>query len=272
VRDVISVKKLVIFRIILLILLAIIILIAAGYFKVSDKNAEMQKSMTDYLQRTYGKDFVVEKPIFYRNEWLGHKNYTSAAYPKDQPDLRFNVIVDMNPGVFKDNYLGTKWSKQGTAEMEKKLREVYGEDFWLENYWISYNDKNVKDLDYPEIMRRYANKTRVDIRYFVFTGKNFDKKFEAERAYKILKKDFIDYKTMQYYFIVGYIEKDKKIQLFNIYESTTTNDHGRSMPDLHKAGILTNWIRIDYLSALSNKYPEVKEAIEILDKFQIRGD
>jgi hypothetical protein len=165
VKDVLRVKRTVIFRIILLILLAIIILIAAGYFKVSDKNTEMQKSMADYLHRTYGKEFVVEKSVFYRNKWLGHKNYTSAAYPKDQPDLKFHVIVDMNPGRFKDNYLGTKWSKQGTAEMEKKLREVYGEDFWLEEYWISYNDKKVKELDHSEIMRRYADKSQVNIAY-----------------------------------------------------------------------------------------------------------
>lgn len=239
------------------------------------KTDEIQKNMTVYLENTYGKEFVVGKPKVSGNEFIGFNNYQADAYPKNQPDLKFGIIWNKNkPGVFQDNYLGTKWSKQGTVEMEKKLREVYGDDFWLEEYWISYNDKKVKDLDYPEIIKQYADRMRVDIRYFVFIDGKMDKKYEAKKMYKILKENLIDLKTMQYYISVGYIAKDKKPQLLNIYSSTTRNDHGRSMPDLHKAGILKNWIGINYTDeeTLKKKYPEVKNADEILKKFRIKEE
>jgi hypothetical protein len=77
---------------------------------------------------------------------------------------------------------------------------------------------------------------------------------------------------MQYNFIVGYVAMDKNGQLINIFDSTTPNDDERQMSSLHKVGILENWIRINYSNALSNKYPEAKEAIGILDEFQIKED
>ena len=162
----------------------------------SGKTDEIQKKMTDYLKNTYGKEFVVGKPKVSGNEFIGFSNYLADAHPKDDPDLKFGVIWNKNkPDVFQDNYLGTKWSKQGTVELEKKLREVYGDDFWLEEYWMSYHDIRVKDWNYPEIIKKYADKMQIVINYWVFIDGKLDKKHEAERAYKILKEKSYQFKN-----------------------------------------------------------------------------
>lgn len=235
------------------------------------KTDEIQKNMTDYLKNTYGKEFVVGKPKISGNEFIGFSNYMADAYPKDDPDLKFNIIWNKNkPDVFQDNYLGTKWSKQGTAVMEKKLREVYGDDFWLKEYWLSYNDKRVKDWNYPEIIKKYADKMRVDIRYFVFIDGKQDKKYEAERAYKILKENCIDLKIMQYNFGVTYVLKEKKSALNEVYSKTKEGDYERSTKALLEAGIAQDSTGTRYARGISEKYNEVivKNADDLMYKFK----
>ncbi|MBI5212527.1 MAG: hypothetical protein HY957_04055 [Nitrospirae bacterium] len=230
------------------------------------KTDEIQKNMTDYLKNTYGKDFVVGKPKISGNEFIGFSNYIADAYPKDEPDLKFGVIWNKNkPDVFQDGYLGSKWSKQGTVEMEKKLKKVYGNDFLLKKYWISYNDRRVKDLDYPEIIKKYADKMEVKIYYFVFIDAKLDKKYEAERAYKILKENLIDLKTMQYSFSVVYVLKEKRSALDKVYSKTKEGDYERGTKALLETGIAKDSTGTYYSKALSEKYPEKYPEIKNAD-------
>ncbi|WP_425806712.1 hypothetical protein ACHOLT_06695 [Desulfitobacterium sp. Sab5] len=233
---------------------------------------EIHKNMSDYLRSTYGHDFVVEKPALSGNEGFGYHNYYARAYPKEQPDLRFIVNWEKNKGVYDDNYLGTKWTKQGTEVMTRRLREVYGDDFWLEEYWLSYNDKKVKDLDYPDIISKYADKMRVDISYYVFLDNELDKKYEAERAYKILRQNFIDTKTLQFNFIVGYLLKNRKEDLFYVFNSTKKGDGARAQSELYKTGILQNWLLVQYSKRLSEEHSDgfkkVNDINDLLDRFK----
>ena len=88
---------------------------------------------------------------------------------------------------------------------------------------------------------------------------DLDKKFEADRVYKILKENFIDIDTtkeLQYIFIVLFIKKDERKAFEELYNTTNESDKKRGVENLQKLGILNDWIRITYTPSLKEKYPE----------------
>jgi len=246
---------------------------------------EIQKNMSDYLKNTYGKEFVVTRPSQYYGgglfPWTPIHNFVTEAYPKDEPDLRFSIIV-LNwhkPELreLRDDYLYKRWSRQGTKLMEKKLRDVYGDDFWLKKYCIGCkymmgenHSKKLKELDYSGFINQSAGKMPVDIKYFVFIDDKLDKKYEAERAFKILKENLIDLKTPQYGFSAVYVLKEKKSALDEVYRKTKEGDYERGTKALLDAGIAQDSTGTSYVRGISEKYNEkiVKNADDLMRKFK----
>jgi len=113
---------------------------------------------------------------------------------------------------------------------------------------------------------------RIDINYFVFLEGDIDRKFEAERAYKVWKENLVDIdptRGIQYFFIVQYIKVGKKEKLEELHKSIEKGDGRRSADNLYKEGILEDWIRISYTPSLKDEYPEMKNADEVEKRFRI---
>ncbi|HCT64758.1 MAG TPA: hypothetical protein DIC60_05765 [Lachnospiraceae bacterium] len=253
-----------------------IVSLILGFCGIDGKNtAEIQKKMTEYMKSTYGKNFVVEKPKSTGNGGFGYVQHVAKAYPEDDKELKIAITWDKNSGEFTDTYLATKWTKQGTQEMENKLKAVYGDSFKLGTYKVYFSDKNLKDLDYKDIINKYAYRMRINITYYVFLDGNLSKEYEAQRAYRILKENFIDIdptEELQYIFVVEYIKNGKKLEFDNLYSESTEGDGARSVDNLFKLGMLEDWIRITYTPSLKDKYPEMKNAEDVEKRFRISNN
>ena len=162
--------------------------------------------------------------------------------------------------------------------MEQKLREVYGEgNFFIRKYWSGWNDVKDQKFTWADVMKNRSEHNCIDFYYSVFFDGGLDRKKEAQRAYKLLKENFIDYKVMQYNFAVLFIYKDKKEQLINIYTDKKKSSQV-GMDELHKSGLMKDYIRVNYSEGayekFKGKYPleaEVKSAEDLLNtRFQIK--
>ena len=162
--------------------------------------------------------------------------------------------------------------------MVQKLREVYGEgNFFIRKYWSGWNDVKDQKFTWQDVIKNRSEHNRIDFSYFVFFDGGLDRKKEAQRAYKLLKENFIDYKVMQYNYAVLFIYKNKKEQLINICADKEKSSKV-GMDELHKSGLMKDWIRVNYTEGvfekLNRKYPldaEVKSTEDLFNtRFQIK--
>lgn len=106
---------------ILSILVGILILIGLAYWIVGGGNVTSeQKKMESYLEKKYGKEFVVKN---YRIEGSGlgvEGDPVADAYPKDDNSLKFKVR-DRGVDIFADTYAQLYWSKQGEMLLSKTM-------------------------------------------------------------------------------------------------------------------------------------------------------
>ena len=205
----------------LLFLLTIIGFILGGCSMSNGKTEQVQKGMEEYLKKTYDKEFVVGEPYLSGNEGFGYI-YQTKAYPKGQPELEFFVEGDRsNTGVYIDGYLQVLWTYQGRHELEKALREVYGDNFIVDNYEFRYNQKKFKDLNYLEVIGKSNGNATIMISYNIFSDE-FNKEIEAEKAYRIMKAFLLDYKINKYDFTVVNFKK-----AFRDEFEANGNNHGR---------------------------------------------
>jgi hypothetical protein len=251
-----------------------------GFF-MFDESSRIKKNMEEYMRTTYGKEFVLTEPRLVGGGWgRPATTYISRdVYPADDPEIKFDVSWDTKQRTYEDNYLAVKWSTEGKKVMAQKLREVYGEgNFFIRKYFSSWNDAKDQKFTWQDVMKNRSEHNRIDLHYSVFFDGGLDRKKEAQRAYKLLKEYFIDYKVMQYNFAVLFIYKDKKEQLINIY----TDEKKRSqvgINELHKAGLMKDWIRVNYTEGAYDRYigknkhlaAEVKSVDDLLNtRFQIK--
>ncbi len=249
---------------------------------MSDANADssMKKNMEEYLRTRYGKEFVLKnKPYLISNWPFPSTTYIAkAVYPTDDPDLKFDITWDTTERTYKDTYLAAKWSKEGKKAMEEKLKELYGEgNFFIRKYFSSYNDVSDQAFTWADLMKNRADRNRIDFYYCVFFDGELDRKKEAERTYKILKENLINYKVRRYNFAVLYVYKSQKQKLINMYADKEKKSQV-GMDELYKAGILKDWIRVNYAKVHLEKGSndlldqEVKSAEDLLNtRFQIKG-
>ena len=92
---------------------------------------EEKPIIEQYLIDKYGKQFVVEKVDYYREQLGADKRIKAIAYPEDDKDLKFEVkkMLDGKKWAFTDSeyserYLNLLWDKQ----MKEKVIEEFGSD------------------------------------------------------------------------------------------------------------------------------------------------
>ena len=206
-----SSKKDIVLKLITLLTLVLAVMMLPGC--LGQKQEQVRKEMTAYLNERYGLEFVVGKPYLTGSGLTTH--YEAIAYPKGQPEIKFEVYQNYNTGDPKDygdNYLLKKWSYQGKLEIAKKLRQVYGEsvDFRIV-YRFGDPDYAFKDLDFAEAFKKSRGKGQFYLFYDLFVdGTQINKLAEAEKAYKIMKPFVLDYGGAYYDFAVVYINKAYK--------------------------------------------------------------
>jgi hypothetical protein len=110
-----------------------------------------RREMEKYLEKTYDREFVVEKPYSTGFPWGG--GYTNAkAYPKDDPELKFEMTA-VGEDSYMTGYLPVLWGKQLKEELENKVKEMYGQDAKLE----CVIDAHIKDEDVEEVRKMTFN-------------------------------------------------------------------------------------------------------------------
>lgn len=262
------------------IVIVLIITLGGSFMCDASSSISIKKNMEEYMRATYGREFVVPEPQLVGGSWgRPATTYVSSdAYPADDPEIKFDISWDTQERTYKDTYLAARWSTEGKKAMERKLREAYGEgNFFIRKYFSGWYDVKDQKFTWQDVMKNRSERNRIDFKYFVFFDGRLDRKKEAQRAYKILKENLIDYKVMQYNYIVYFIYNNKKKECLDIW---TNEERSRYETDetMHKAGILKDWIRVNYSEGayekFKGKYPleaEVKSAEDLLNtRFQIK--
>lgn len=240
-----SVKYSKIFKIFFSMMLAVLLIIMGGCSVMKSEKEQVQQSMADYLKSKYGIEFEVGVP--YMTGSMGTAHYQAKAHPKGQPEIEFlingdNYDLRMN-GKYDENYLKVKWSYQGKQEVEKKLREVYGEgaDINISSYYLGMkNSYQYKDLDFAQVFEQSHGLGVIELHYEVFIGKDqFNKEVEAKMAYQILKPFVLDFGSSACSFSVTYIDKAFK----QVYLDDENNGHHHGVGMLYQQKKLLNFVQ-----------------------------
>lgn len=244
-----------------------------------DKKLSVKENMEKYMRTTYGKEFVLSEPRLVGGGWgRPATTYVSKkAYPADDPEIKFDISWDTQEGTYIDTYLAARWSTEGRKAMERKLCEVYGEgNFFIDKYFSALNDAKDQKFAWADVMKNRSERNRIDFSYIVFFYGGLDRKKEAQRAYKILKENLIDYKVRRYNFSIEFIYSNKRKEFLDIWMDAEKRRH-QTHDTMRKAGLLKDWIRVNYskirLENGSNKVldQEVKSAEDLLNtRFQIK--
>jgi hypothetical protein len=203
--------------------------------------------MTDGLKKIYGKEFVVGRPHMTGNPGFGY-HYEAKAYPKDNPDVKFTVAYNMNQkGDYGENYLEKLWTNQGKHDLEKSIRQIYGQDAYVD-YSFRYNNIKYKYLTHSEVMKVCNGLPAIDIQYYIYTHGNIDKKKEAEKAYNILKSNLLDYNIMRYFFTVTYLSYSFKNEFEKNGYVISKDLDKLSFDDLHRSHKLINYLKVQQIT------------------------
>ena len=250
-----SSKKDIVLKLITLLTLVLAVMMLPGC--LGQKQEQVRKEMTAYLNERYGLEFVVGKPYLTGSGLTTH--YEAVAYPKGQPEIKFKVGQDYNTGDPKKyvdySYLLAKWAYQAQIEIAKKIRQVYGEgvDFRISCEY-RFGDYTLKDLDFAEVFDKTRGNGSIYLHYALFVdGAQFNKKAEAEKAYEIMKPFVLDYGGTHYTFITVYIDKTFKQEFLEIRYNYQSD---RELSKLFKEKKLLGYLRVN---------PTVSEHIEIND-------
>lgn len=236
-----------------------------GNILLSNRTAEIQQNMKEYLQKSYNKEFVVGKVMVTGNEGFGYRTYVAEAYPQDDPNLKFHVKWEKGePGTYDDSYLVTRRSAQGKIEIGNYLKKIYGQDVPL-TYKLSTRNKELQGLDHDELLSKYGKETYLELVYYVFVDK-VDKEKEAERAYKVLEKFILNNQPKYYYVIVHYLSNNYKEEFYKGF----TEDANKFLAaydseDLHNKQKLINKI---VLTNTNSKISPIDNIADLSSRFK----
>ena len=158
---------------------AIILIIGAWWFLFGGMQMNEQRKMEAYLKGKYGEEFVVEN---YQIEGSGigvEGDPTAIAYPKNNPQLKFEIIdsgnIRQNTHNYWDSYVAKLWEKEETDQLKSSLIEILG---YLPEYTVEIHvidasaaEKSInKDnmLSFSEGVSRYKQ----DINYTLRVNSN----------------------------------------------------------------------------------------------------
>ena len=143
---------------------------------------QVRQEILAYLHERYGIEFEITEGEF-----------DTLAYPKGQPEIKFKVFRQaMGSPKYADWYLTEKWAFQARPFIEKKLRQVYGEEavVCLKSCYFNFGDKS-RYLDFEQAFEKNSSSSvheNFKVSYWVFMdGASFKQEEEAEKAYEIFE-------------------------------------------------------------------------------------
>lgn len=156
---------------------------------------EEKSIMEQYLEDKYGKQFVVEKIDYYRQQLGDDKRIKAVVYPEDDHDLKFEVkkILDdkewaFTGSAYSERYLNLLWEKQ----MKEKVMQEFGSE--IIEVGISApileieKDVSGRTIDINEALELYENKISMHIAcgYLIDGNFEFDSSW-IEKLYSSIK-------------------------------------------------------------------------------------
>ncbi|WP_072984022.1 hypothetical protein [Clostridium cavendishii] len=222
------------------------------------ESKDVQSKVNKYLNETYGEEFVVGDLTKHSNEGFSGKYYYGQAYKKSNPDMKFDVQWDVgNPGKYIDSYLEKKWSKQGTEELKKILKEIYGQDIWVYFVLNKKEDQEYINCDYKEVISKAHGDVYFELAYYIPCEGNLDKKKEVENLNKIIEP-YIKNNGMEIFtFRVYYLKSEYKDEVLKDLEKKKS--HYVKLDKLYNEKKLINAVYLDKLNEVINKEDIVKK-------------
>ena len=238
--------------------------------------------MEDYLEKKYGKEFVVSR-VGYRCSYYGDGLYIAGvAHPKDDPSLKFEIARDSSGGVFGEykfpygeSYMRDLWEKQKTEE----IKAVLGSDVVFADIFTTYKREELygRTISVYEAEQLLKSRMELYINYGLFVSfedyiKRFDEfenfidgklsKEQAESLFEIIKKLKNDnYKMIKLeirYFNSKYEKKINKNPKWYLY--ATVLDF-QDLPPSERSTLLCSF-RLDDINYI-NKPEDVKRFINL---------
>lgn len=141
--------------VILLIVAAIVVfitLLLVIFTRAYETTPLQNASMTSYLDKKYGQDFVVQN-VRLEGAGLGAEGEIVAdAYPKNDPSVKFKISKTesnwANDTYFRDAFLTTLWTKQAKPAVETFLKQTMpGLDDYQLTVGVSVGDSLYKNVN-----------------------------------------------------------------------------------------------------------------------------
>ncbi|HOJ76477.1 MAG TPA: hypothetical protein PLZ08_00065 [Bacillota bacterium] len=138
------------------------------------KKLRFKTMMENYLKREYGKEFVVTKLHYYWQELGGSTVIGGIAYPKDDPDLKFDIGTAANENIpperrtFGETYIRDYWEKQ----KDKELKAILNNDLVSAMILATYkrSELNGKTIDIDKAEQLFKDRIDLSIRYGTFVS------------------------------------------------------------------------------------------------------
>lgn len=217
----------------------LVITIAAGarYYHNRVAINEIQASLKDYLENKYHREFVVE-PF-----WVGEGEFFADAYPKNQPEMRFQVQRSKrDQRYFYDYYSSARMSYEGSKEIKPFMDSLYKQDVKLRCTAYSRGRKHDR-LSYKEMISKYPGNLGVQITAYIFVNE-VNRELEANRVH-ILLNDYIasnkiGYKTV----LVFYLKPAYKDEFDKMFANQKVFLEKWDPIELRKNGTLLNSLSV----------------------------
>ncbi|AEV70559.1 hypothetical protein [Acetivibrio clariflavus] len=172
-----------------------------------------------------------------------------------------------DPGVFDDGYIHAKWREPAQEEFNRLLKEIYGENI-TSLYGFNFNSKyhkidfnDVKDLSYEDVVKKYADKIYIDMKYYVFVEGEFNKREEAEKVYSLLKQHVLGREIVSFGLVVNYMASDFKKEFYDNFVDVRYGRNGYDDETLYNKGKFINTMGLvgvdlkdDYINDIINEF------------------
>ena len=236
-----------------------------------------------YLKKKYGKEFVVNKVGSVSSYYGAGKEW--VVYPKDDPDLKFNIIHYYSGGIFRNHpsymehppYMDYLWTKQKREEIKAILKNDLVSVGICSPYLVYLEELYGRTISVKEAEQQFKNEiflfitcgllidftdfnSRIDDFNNIIKG-NLSQK-QAENLYDIIRKlKNQNYGTIELkirYFNSKYEKQIKEHQEWYLYCGVS---HFEDVPDSEK-GMLLCSIRIRDINKI-NRPEDVKRFIDL---------
>lgn len=230
--------------------LAIILGIGLGTFlNHITQISRVKHEMEHYLKKEYGKEFVVTKVRYFYPYFGSSKNVGGIAYPKDDPDLKFEISksasdTDPNTRRYMEFYLSDFWEKQKSEELRAKLNN----DIVWAGISAIYKREELygRTVDISEAEHLFKDRIDLYVGYGIFLNyKDYRRRFSEFESYTKAK---LNDEQNKYIFNIVKKLKDKNYKDIKL-EITFFNEQYKAEIKKNPVWYLTQ--KVSYFESLS---------------------